>query len=82
MENLLTTLTASLTELREPSKVIAKAGNQPVALLNRNEAIGFCVPKSALVDIEIFTSSKVQLDDFVQNKIQDISHILDYLKDK
>jgi antitoxin StbD len=82
MENLLTTLTASLTELREPSKVIAKAGNQPVAILNRNEAIGYFVPKSALVDIEIFTSSKEQLDDFVQNKIQDISHILDYLKDK
>lgn len=82
MENLLTTLTASLTELREPSKVIAKAGNQPVAILNRNEAIGYFVPKSALADIEIFTASKEQLDDFVQNKIQDISHILEYLKDK
>ena len=41
MENLLTPLTASLTELREPNKVIAKAGNQPVAILNRNEAIGY-----------------------------------------
>ena len=82
MENLLTTLTASLTELREPNKVIAKAGNQPVAILNRNEAIGYFVPKSALADIEIFTASKEQLDNFVHNKIQDISHILEYLKDK
>ena len=39
MEHLLTKLTASLTELREPNKVIAKAGNQPVAIMNRNEAI-------------------------------------------
>jgi len=82
MENLLTTLTASLTELREPNKVIAKAGNQPVAILNRNEAIGYFVPKSALADIEILTASKDQFDDFVQNKIQNINHILEYLKDK
>jgi antitoxin StbD len=82
MENQLNTLTATLEELREPSKVINQAGNQPVAILNRNEVIGYFVPKSASVDIEICASSKEQLDDFVQNKIQDISHISDYLKDK
>ena len=53
MEILLTSLTASLTELREPNKVIARAGNNPVAILNRNEAIGYFVPKSAVSDIEL-----------------------------
>lgn len=46
MEVLLSSITASLAELREPSKLIAKAGNQPVAILYRNKAIGYFVPKS------------------------------------
>ena len=82
MENLLTSLTASLTELREPNKVIAKAGNQPVAILNRNEAIGYFVPKSAIVDIELKPASADQVETFLKNKIQKIEHVLDYLKDK
>jgi antitoxin StbD len=82
MENLLTPLTASLTELREPNKVIAKAGNQPVAILNRNEAIGYFVPKSAVVDIELKNASDDQVKAFIKNKLPKIEHVLDYLKDK
>jgi antitoxin StbD len=82
MENLLTPLTASLTELREPNKVIARAGNQPVAILNRNEAIGYFVPKGALVDIELELASKDQVNAFIKNKLAKIDHVLDYLKDK
>jgi antitoxin StbD len=82
MENLLTPLTASLTELREPNKVIAKAGNQPVAILNRNEAIGYFVPKSAVADIEIKLASNDQVKAFLKNKLPKIEHVLDYLKDK
>jgi len=82
MENLLTPLTASLTELREPNKVIARAGNQPVAILNRNEAIGYFVPKSAVVDIELKNASDDQLKAFIKNKLPKIEHVLDYLKDK
>ena len=59
MEILLTSLTASLTELREPNKVIAKAGNQPVAILNRNEAIGYFVPKSAVTEITVVEAEKI-----------------------
>ena len=82
MENLLTPLTASLTELREPNQVIAKAGNQPVAILNRNEAIGYFVPKSAVADIEIKLASNDQVKAFLKNKLPKIEHVLDYLKDK
>jgi antitoxin StbD len=82
METLLTTLTASLTELREPNKVIAKAGNQPVAILNRNEAIGYFVPKSAVTEIMAVEASNQQVTEFLQNKLPKIEHVLDYLKDK
>ena len=82
MESLLTKLTASLTELREPNKVIAKAGNQPVAILNRNEAIGYFVLKSAVESIEIVAASNDQVKAFLENKLPQIDHVLDYLKDK
>ena len=82
MENLLTSLTASLTELREPNKVIARAGNQPVAILNRNEAIGYFVPKSAVVDIQLDPASKDQVSAFIKTKLAKIDHVIDYLKDK
>lgn len=82
MEVLLTSLTASLTELREPNKVIAKAGNQPVAILNRNEAIGYFVPKSAVTEITVVEASNQQVAEFLQNKLPKIEHVLDYLKDK
>jgi len=82
MERLLTTLTASLTELREPNKVIARAGNQPVAIMNRNEAIGYFVPKSAVADVEMMSISNAELDAFMQSNLSDIAHVLDYLKDK
>jgi len=82
MEILLTSLTASLTELREPNKVIARAGNQPVAILNRNEAIGYFVPKSAVSDIQVIEASEEQLAEFMEKKLPKIEHILEYLKDK
>lgn len=82
MEQLLTPLTASLTELREPNKVIAKAGNQPVAILNRNEAIGYFVPKSAVSDIEIVEADTDQIQLLMKQKLAQIDHVLDYLKDK
>lgn len=82
MEILLTSLTASLTELREPNKVIAKAGNNPVAILNRNEAIGYFVPKGAVSDIEIKPIADEQVKTFLGDDLHEISHVLEYLKDK
>jgi antitoxin StbD len=79
---LLSSLTASLTELREPNKVIAKAGNQPVAILKRIEAIGYFVPKSAVSEIELVSASIAQVDDFIKNELGQIDHVLEYLKDK
>ena len=40
------TKTASLTDLRDPMKVIEAAGDDPVAIMNRNKVIGYFVPES------------------------------------
>jgi hypothetical protein len=73
METLLTRLTASLTELREPGKVLAKAGNESVAILNRNGAVS-----------EITTSplGKEDLRKYLKTGLPQIEHVIDYLKDK
>ena len=46
METLLTNKTISVTELREPRKVIDKAGSQPVAILNRSNVVGYFVRRA------------------------------------
>jgi hypothetical protein len=48
MQNLLTNKTASLTELRNPKKVIKQAGGKPVAILNRDGLVGYFVRASAV----------------------------------
>ena len=82
MEVLLSSITASLAELRKPSKLIAKAGNQPVAVLHRNQAIGYFVPKSAVCETELISASTAQLDGFIKDEIGKIDHVLEYLKAK
>ena len=82
VENFLTSFTLSLTELSEPSKIIAKAGNQPVAILDHNEVIGYFVPKGAIVNIALKPASDDQVKAFLKNNIQKIEIVLEYLRDK
>ena len=43
---------------------------------------GITESKPNVEDIEICIASNAQFEYFVQNKIQDITHVLNYLKDK
>ncbi len=82
MEKMLTNKTVSLTELRDPAKVLANAGDTPVAVLNRNRVVGYFVPKSAVCqnDYELTNSADVQKL-LVETAEQD-QPVLAYLKDK
>jgi antitoxin StbD len=82
MEHLLTRNTASLTEFREPGKVLAKAGNEPVAILNRNEAVAYLVPIGAVADITTAALGKEKLRSYIKNDLPKIAHVIDFLKDK
>lgn len=82
MEILPTSFTASLTELRELNRLIARAGNQPFAILNRNKVIGYFVPIGAVADIELKLASSDQVKSFLKNKLQKIEPVLGYLRDK
>jgi len=82
MEKLLTNKTVSITEFRDPGKVIANAGGKAVAILNRNKVVGYFVPVDAVekVSFEITDANEVSRILEKRNKI--ISPVLKYLEDK
>jgi antitoxin StbD len=82
MEKMLTNKTVSLTELRDPAKVLANAGDTPVAVLNRNKVVGYFVPKSAvsLDTLEIADHAEVQK--ILAETAEQDQPVLDYLRDK
>jgi len=68
---MLTNKTISVTELREPRKVIDKAGSQPVAVLDRSNVVGYFVPASAVEKL-----------DFSANATDEVMAVLDALDSK
>jgi antitoxin StbD len=75
------TKTASLTDLRDPMKVIEAAGDSTVAIMNRNKIVGYFVPESqtkaesAYLDRETF-------EKLLPEVLNEEKEVLEYLKDK
>ena len=82
MEKILSSKTVSLTELRDPAKVLSKAGDSPVAVLNRNNVVGYFVPKSAIDQISIEYASRSDVEKLLKDNADKHKPVLDYLKDK
>lgn len=82
MENLLTNKTASLTELRDPKKVIEQAGDKPVAILNRSQLEGYFVPASAVEKISFQEADTADLSQLLKKRRGKLNPTLEYLKDK
>tara|TARA_B100001167_G_C16631654_1_gene239794 strand:- start:224 stop:472 length:249 start_codon:yes stop_codon:yes gene_type:complete len=82
METLLSNKTASLTELRDPKKIIAQAGDKPVAILNRNQLEGYYVPASAVGKISFEAVDSDDVMNALARRKRILQSTLDYLKDK
>ena len=82
MQNLLTNKTASLTELRNPKKVIDQAGGKPVAILNREKVEGYFVPASAVDKISFEIAEPGEAIAAYKKRENKLQPTLDYLKDK
>jgi antitoxin StbD len=82
MEHLLTHKTVSLTELRDPAKVLEKAGSTPVAVLNRNKVVGYFVPNSAVESLAFEAATEDEVLDALRQSRDEMQPVLDYLKDK
>lgn len=75
------TKTASLTDLRNPMKVIEAAGNSPVAIMNRNKILGYFIPESQTHTDFSYVSKEV-FDEKLPEVLKKSQPVLDYLKDK
>ena len=82
MTKLLTPHIATMTEMREPHKVLERSGGNPVAVLKNSALVGYFVPAEAVQK----TESRVATRDEVLGSLKrrkDINQpVLDYLKDK
>ena len=82
MHNLLTNKTASLTELRNPKKVIDQAGGKPVAIMNRDRLEGYFVPAAAVEKLSFEKSSPGDAVATFKQRRDKLQSTFDYLKDK
>lgn len=82
MQKILASKTASLTDLRDPMKVIESAGNDRVAILNRDKVVAYLVPASHVEEPQVRYATDREVMDFIKEIKQTHAHILEYLKDK
>jgi antitoxin StbD len=71
-----------MTALREPKKVFEEAGDQPVAVMNRNEVAGYFVPASAVDRIQYSPMSDERIKELLETRRSATAEGVAYLKDK
>jgi hypothetical protein len=74
--------TVSIAELSDFHRMIQKFGQSPVEISNGKEVIGYFVPYSAISDIRIAQATDKQLEEFMKNKLSNLSETLEYLKER
>ena len=82
MTRLLTQHIATITELREPHKVLERSGGQPVAILRNSALVGYLVPVEAVSQVEARVATLDELQESLGRTRAAAQPVLDYLKDK
>lgn len=82
MTTLLTKHIASMTEMREPHKVLEKSGGEPVAVLKNSALVGYFVPASAISNESHRQASMEEIKAGLAARKAVTQPVLDYLKDK
>jgi antitoxin StbD len=83
MTTLLTNQIASITELREPQKVLDRANGKPVAILKNNKPVAYLVPAEAATGMaghRYATLDEVRA--YLERSRERVQPVLDYLRDK
>jgi len=82
MAILLTRHIASMTEMREPLKVLEKSGGEPVAVLKNSALVGYFVPAEAISNVQHRTASIEGITHSLKSRKAITQPVLAYLKDK
>lgn len=83
MTRLLTTEIATMTEMREPHKVLARAKGKPVAIMKNSRLVGYFVPAEAVADPgeHRFATMEEVLESLRMSR-ERVEPVLQYLRDK
>lgn len=85
MTRLLTPYIATMTEMREPHKVLERANGHPVAILKNSALVGYFVPAEAVEAVGAQEHRAATLDEVmeVMARRRAVNQpVLDYLRDK
>jgi len=82
MKRLHTNQICTMTELREPQKVLDRAGGKPVAIMKNSKCVGYLVPEEAALQSEPRYATMDEVMAYVQQSRDRVQPVLDYLKDK
>ncbi len=82
MTRLLTPHIATMTELREPHKVLERSGGKPVAILKNSAVVGYLVPEEAVNMVEHRVATREEVMAYLEASRERVQPVLDYLKDK
>ena len=82
MTELLTRHIATMTEMREPHKVLERANGQPVAILKNSALVGYFVPAEAVSTQDYRYATMEEVMAHLEDSRERVQPILDYLKDK
>lgn len=83
MTRLLTPQICTMTELREPQKVLDRAGGKPVAILKNSALVGYLVPADSVAHLPEHTPlSREVLKSLLAETRETAQPVLDYLRDK
>jgi antitoxin StbD len=82
MTRLLTPHIATMTEMREPHKVLERSGGKPVAILKNSAVVGYFVPAEAVNQIETRVATLEEVIAHIEATRAEAQPVLDYLRDK
>ncbi len=83
MTRLLTNHIATMTEMREPHKVLERSGGKPVAILRNSALVGYFVPAEAAREPdEIRAATDEEFEAAFAATKDRAQPVLDYLRDK
>lgn len=82
MTKLLTSHIATMTEMREPHKVLERSGGNPVAVLKNSALVGYFVPAEAVQETDSRVATHGEVLGSLKRRKDVNQPVLDYLKDK
>ena len=83
MTRLLTTEIATMTELREPQKVLDRAKGRPAAIMKNSKLVAYLVPAEATAQPgEHRVATMEEVMEVLERRREIDQPVLDYLKDK